>query len=49
MARRKVIPKALLSALPSASLYSSVKFAGPGAQTKAKAVVTTEWPAKVGS
>jgi putative spermidine/putrescine transport system substrate-binding protein len=49
MARRKVIPKALLAALPSASLYSSVKFAGPGAQTKAKAVVTTEWPAKVGS
>ena len=49
MARRKVIPKALLTALPSASLYAGVKFAGPGAQTKAKAVVSTEWPAKVGS
>jgi hypothetical protein len=49
MARRKAIPAALLKALPSAKLYESVKFAGPGAQTKAKAVVTTDWPAKVGS
>ena len=30
MARRKVVPGALLKALPSASLYSNVKFAGPG-------------------
>jgi putative spermidine/putrescine transport system substrate-binding protein len=49
LARRKVIPKALLAALPSAALYANVKFAGPGAQTKAKAVVTSDWPAKVGS
>jgi putative spermidine/putrescine transport system substrate-binding protein len=49
LARRKAIPAALLKALPSAALYASVKFAGPGAQTKAKAVVTTDWPAKVGS
>ena len=49
MARRKVIPKALLTALPSASLYAGVKFAGPGAQTKAKATVSSEWPTKVGS
>jgi putative spermidine/putrescine transport system substrate-binding protein len=49
MARRKVVPSALLKALPAAALYANVKFAGPAAQTKAKAVVTTEWPAKVGS
>jgi putative spermidine/putrescine transport system substrate-binding protein len=49
MARRKVIPKALLTALPSAALYAGVKFAGPGAQTKAKATVATDWPSKVGS
>jgi putative spermidine/putrescine transport system substrate-binding protein len=49
MARRKVVPAALLKALPAATLYANVKFAGPAAQTKAKAVVTTEWPAKVGS
>jgi hypothetical protein len=49
MARRKVVPASLLKALPSASLYANVKFAGPGAQTKAKAVVTTDWPTKVGS
>jgi putative spermidine/putrescine transport system substrate-binding protein len=49
MARRKAIPAALLKALPSAKLYESVKFAGPSAQTKAKPVVSTDWPAKVGS
>jgi putative spermidine/putrescine transport system substrate-binding protein len=49
MARRKVVPAALLKALPPAALYANVKFAGPAAQTKAKAVVTTEWPTKVGS
>jgi putative spermidine/putrescine transport system substrate-binding protein len=49
MSRRKVVPSALLKALPSAALYANVKFAGPAAQTKAKAVVTTDWPTKVGS
>jgi len=49
LAKRKAIPAALLKALPSAALYANVKFAGPAAQTKAKAVVTTEWPTKVGS
>ena len=49
LARRKVVPAALLKALPAAKLYASVKFAGPDAQTKAKAVVTTDWPTKVGS
>jgi putative spermidine/putrescine transport system substrate-binding protein len=48
LARRKAIPKALLAALPSASLYAGVKFAGPSAQTKAKATVSSEWPTKVG-
>ena len=49
MARRKVIPQTLLKALPSSARYSKVVFAAPGAQTKAKAVVSTDWPAKVGS
>ena len=49
MARRKVVPAALLKTLPSAALYASVKFAGPGLQTAAKAKVTAEWPAKVGT
>ena len=31
---RKVVPKALLKALPSATLYAKVKFAGPAQQTE---------------
>jgi putative spermidine/putrescine transport system substrate-binding protein len=46
---RKVIPKKLLTALPSAALYSKVKFASNGQQTAAKALITTQWPAKMGS
>ncbi len=49
LAKRKVIPKALLAALPSASSYANVKFAGPSQQTKAKALIASEWPTKVGS
>jgi putative spermidine/putrescine transport system substrate-binding protein len=49
MVGRKVVPKALLSALPSAALYAKVKFASVGQLTKARAVVATEWPKKVGS
>jgi putative spermidine/putrescine transport system substrate-binding protein len=49
MVARKVVPKALLSALPSAALYAKVKFAGVGQQTKARALIATEWPKKVGS
>ena len=37
LATRKVIPKSLLSALPSAALYAKVKFASIGQQTAAKA------------
>src|SRR4029450_13823049 len=33
LARRKVIPKSLLTALPAASIYSQVKFATSGQQT----------------
>jgi putative spermidine/putrescine transport system substrate-binding protein len=41
---RKVVPKALISALPAASLYAKVKFASPAQQNKAAAVVKAEWP-----
>jgi putative spermidine/putrescine transport system substrate-binding protein len=49
LARRKVIPRSLLTALPAASIYSQVKFASSGQQTRAKALVAEQWPAKVGS
>src|SRR6266550_4378665 len=44
LAKRNKIPKALLSALPSASIYAKVKFASSGQQTKAKALIASEWP-----
>ena len=46
---RKVIPKALLTALPSSALYAKVKFASSGQQTKAKTLIASQWPSKVGS
>ena len=49
LAKRKVIPRALLAALPSPALYAKVKFASPGQQTAAKAKITSEWPSKVGA
>src|SRR5579872_6781936 len=49
LAKRKVIPKALLAALPPASLYAKVKFASSGQQTAAKALIAQQWPSKVGS
>jgi putative spermidine/putrescine transport system substrate-binding protein len=49
LAARKVIPKALLSALPAASLYAKVKFASSGQQTNAKNLIAQQWPSKVGS
>jgi putative spermidine/putrescine transport system substrate-binding protein len=49
LSTRKVIPKALLSALPSAAIYAKVKFASTGQQTRAKNLISTEWPTKVGS
>ena len=49
LAARKVIPKALLTALPSAALYAKVKFASQGQQTAAKGKIASDWPSKVGS
>ena len=49
LAKRKVIPKKLLTALPSAALYSKVKFASNGQQTAAKNLIATQWPAKMGA
>jgi putative spermidine/putrescine transport system substrate-binding protein len=49
LSKRKVIPKALLTALPAASIYAKVQFANAGQQTKAKNLIASEWPAKVGS
>jgi putative spermidine/putrescine transport system substrate-binding protein len=45
---RKVVPKALLSALPSAAIYNKVKFASQGQLTKAAAQIKAEWSSKVG-
>ena len=49
MVRRKVVPRNLIAALPAANLYAQVKFASPGQNNNARAKLTTEWPAKVGS
>ena len=49
LAKRNKLPKALLSALPPASLYAKAKFASLGQQSAAKALIAQQWPAKVGS
>jgi putative spermidine/putrescine transport system substrate-binding protein len=49
MVARKVVPKALIAALPAASAYSKVKFASVGQVNKARAAIATEWPKKVGA
>ncbi len=49
MATRKVIPKALTAALPSPAIYAKVRFASPGQNNGAKALIATDWPKKVGS
>ena len=49
LAARKAIPKNLLAALPSASIYANVKFANSAQQTKAKNLIAQQWPTKVGS
>jgi putative spermidine/putrescine transport system substrate-binding protein len=46
---RKVIPKAVLASLPSSAIYTKVKFASIGQQTKAKTLIAQQWPTKVGS
>jgi len=48
MVGRKVIPKPLLAALPSAAIYNKVKFASQGQLTKAAAQIKAEWSSKVG-
>ena len=45
---RKVIPAAVLAALPAASIYTKVKFASLGQQTAAKTLIASQWPTKVG-
>ena len=49
MVARKVVPKALIAALPAAAAYSKVKFASVGQVNKARAAIATEWPKKVGA
>ena len=49
MTRRKVIPAALLRALPSPNAYAAVRFASPGQLSRARAKIAAEWPAKMGS
>jgi putative spermidine/putrescine transport system substrate-binding protein len=49
LSKRKVIPKSLLNALPPASIYAKIKFANAGQQTKAKTLIASQWPAKIGS
>jgi putative spermidine/putrescine transport system substrate-binding protein len=41
---RKVVPKALIQALPAAKIYAKVKFASPSQQSKAKALINAQWP-----
>jgi putative spermidine/putrescine transport system substrate-binding protein len=49
LAKRKVIPNALLTALPPASIYAQIKFASNGQQTAAKNLIASQWPSKIGS
>ena len=49
MVKRKVVPKALINALPSAAAYSKVRFASPGQVTRARALISAQWPTKVGA
>ena len=46
---RKVVPKALIQALPAASIYAKVKFASLRQQANAAALIAKDWPTKVGS
>lgn len=49
LSKRKKIPASLLRALPPASVYSKVRFASNGQQTRAKAVIAEQWPSKMGA
>jgi putative spermidine/putrescine transport system substrate-binding protein len=48
MVARKVIPQSVLASLPAAAIYTKVKFASLGQQTKAKNLIAQQWPTKVG-
>lgn len=48
LAQRKVLPKALLNALPAPTLYAKAKFASVSQLTRAKALIASDWPTKVG-
>jgi putative spermidine/putrescine transport system substrate-binding protein len=49
MVKRKVIPNALIKALPNPAAYAKVRFASPSQQAKATALIKAQWPSKVGS
>jgi putative spermidine/putrescine transport system substrate-binding protein len=49
MVGRKVVPKALIDALPNPAAYTKVRFASVGQNTRARATISTEWPKKVGA
>jgi putative spermidine/putrescine transport system substrate-binding protein len=49
MVARKVVPNALVKALPAANLYSKVKFASVKQGLDAQNVIKAQWPAKVGA
>jgi putative spermidine/putrescine transport system substrate-binding protein len=49
MVKRKAIPQSYIKALPDAAIYAKVRFASSGQQTKAKSLIASEWPSKVGS
>ncbi len=46
---RKVITPSLTKSFPASWFNSTAKFASLGQQAKAKAVINTQWPAKLGS
>jgi len=49
MVGRKVVPSALINALPASSLYSKVRFASVKQGNDAKIVIKEQWPAKMSS
>jgi putative spermidine/putrescine transport system substrate-binding protein len=49
LAKRKKLPKALLTALPSPALYAKVQFASLSQQNAAKAKIAADWTNKVGA
>lgn len=49
MVARKAVPKAMLNALPPAALYAKVRFASGAQLTRAREMIATKWPAKVGA